>query len=150
MANTGGAWIRSDMKWHGDKVIAAVQKKEAALTAAGVLVQDAAHKLVKVKTGNLKGSITWALARQASPVSSPTKPEDGLRAHGGSPDYIYVGTNVKYARRIEYGFNGTDRLGRTYRQVAQPYLRPAYENQKNRIGRAIADILGPQIRGAGK
>ncbi len=143
-------WVRSDFKWHGDKVIAAVQKKEAALIAAGVLVQGAAHHLVKIKTGNLKGSITWALAREASPVSGPTKPEDGLKAHGGSPDYIYVGTNVKYARRIEYGFNGVDKLGRKYNQAAQPYLTPAYEKQKNRIGRAIADILGQQIKGAVK
>lgn len=141
------AWVRTEMKWHGDKVIAAVQKKEAALTRAGIAVQEGAHKLVKVDTGNLKGSINYALSNSASPVSSPADVSDGVRPHGNK-DWVHVGTNVKYARRIEYGFKGADRLGRVYNQAAQPYLRPAYENQKNRIARIMGDIIGPQIRGA--
>ena len=150
MANTGGGWVRADVKWHGDKVIAAVQKKEAALTRVGMAVQEAAHKHAtrSVDTGNLKGSITYALATSASTVSGPTKPEDGLKAHGNK-DWVHIGTNVKYARRIEYGFVGRDRLGRNYNQSAQPYLRPGYEQQKDRIARIIAGIMGPQIKGAG-
>ncbi len=142
-------WIRVDMKWHGDKVIAAVQKKEAALTRAGVAVQEAAKRLVKIDTGNLKGSINYALATSAAPTVSPAKQSDGLTAHGNK-DWVWVGTNVKYARRIEYGFKGKDKLGRYYNQPAQPYLTPGYDLQKNRIARIMGDILGPQIGGAVK
>ncbi len=141
-------WVRADLtKWHGDAVIAAVKKKEAALTRAGMAVQEAAHRLVKVDTGNLKGSINYALATSASPTGAPATQSDGLRAHGQN-DWVWVGTNVKYARRIEYGFKGRDSLGRNYNQAAQPYLRPAAENQKGRIARIIGDIMGPQIQGS--
>lgn len=49
-----------------------------------------------------------------------------------------VGTNVKYARRLELGFMGTDRAGRKVYQAPRPYLRRAMlENQD-----AIKAILG--------
>ena len=151
MLNVGGKWVNSQLKWHGDKVIQAVQKKELALTRAGIEVQEAAKKNAtrSVDTGNLRGSISYALWNKGGTVSSPAQPESGLKAHG-SKDYVYVGTNVKYARRLEYGFVGRDKLGRNYNQAAQPYLRPGYESQKSRIARIIADILGPQIKGATK
>jgi hypothetical protein len=142
-------WVRADLKWNGDKVIAAVQKKELALTAVGIAVQGAAKLNANFRnpTGNLRGSINYALSNSASPVESPAKPEGGLKAHGNK-DEVHIGTNVKYARRLEYGFVGKDKLGRNYNQPAQPYLSTGYEQQKNRIARIIADILGPQIKGA--
>ena len=36
-----------------------------------------------------------------------------------------VGTNVIYARRLELGFTGTDKLGRVIDQAPRPFLRPA-------------------------
>jgi len=45
---------------------------------------------------------------------------------------IEIGTDVEYARRIELGFVGPDRLGRRYHQAPQPYLRPALaESEKS-------------------
>lgn len=41
-----------------------------------------------------------------------------------------TGTDVEYAARIEFGFNGADSLGREYHQAAQPYMRPAYETMR--------------------
>jgi phage gpG-like protein len=146
-------WIRSDFKWNGDKVLAAIEKKDAALTRIGMVIQEAAKKLVKVDTGNLKGSINYALADEASPGGSKTSgemvEEAGLLTPHGVKDEVWIGTNVKYARRIEFGFRGIDKLGRKYNQAPQPYLTPAYEKQKDRITRIIKDILGPQIKGAG-
>lgn len=52
-----------------------------------------------------------------------------------------VGTNVEYARRIEFGFVGADRLGRNYNQAPRPYLTPAAENVRpvfmRRMGQAV-------------
>lgn len=48
-----------------------------------------------------------------------------------------VGTNVEYARRLELGFVGTDRLGRNINQAPRPYLRPAIVNNRAQILRLI-------------
>lgn len=67
-------------------------------------------------------------AKQAAPFLTGTlrrsihaEPDDG------SGLTWTVGTDVEYARRIEFGFVGQDRLGRNYNQAAQPYLTPAAE-----------------------
>lgn len=36
-----------------------------------------------------------------------------------------VGTNKAQARRLEFGFSGTDSLGRNYNQPPYPHVRPA-------------------------
>lgn len=41
----------------------------------------------------------------------------------GGTAYL-VGTNKAQARRLEYGFNGTDSIGRHYNQPPYPHLRP--------------------------
>lgn len=51
---------------------------------------------------------------------------------------VLVGTELPYARRIEYGFNGADKRGRVYHQAARPYLRPALDENRERIMSAIA------------
>lgn len=42
----------------------------------------------------------------------------------GGTGYI-VGTNKAQARRLEYGFSGTDSLGRNYNQPPYPHVRPS-------------------------
>lgn len=49
---------------------------------------------------------------------------------------LRVFTNVPYARRLEFGFVGTDRLGRNINQGARPYWRPVLT--RSRIGPRIA------------
>lgn len=46
---------------------------------------------------------------------------------------LRVGTNIKYARRLEWGFIGRDKLGRNVRQLPRPWLYPAYRRQKDKI-----------------
>lgn len=49
-----------------------------------------------------------------------------------------VGTNVEYARRLEYGFSGTDAAGRMVDQAPRPFLRPALAEGMPVIGRLLA------------
>ena len=56
-----------------------------------------------------------------------------------------VGTDVKYARRIEFGFVGEDILGRYYNQAAQPYLYPSFFSHENEIVKAIGKVLRKDI-----
>lgn len=46
---------------------------------------------------------------------------------GGSSTTSEVGTNAVQGRRLEFGFNGTDSLGRTYNQPPFPHARPAFD-----------------------
>jgi hypothetical protein len=55
------------------------------------------------------------------------EPTTGVVYDGGNP-YVLVGTDLPYARRLEYGFwDMVDRLGRRYFQRAQPHFRPALD-----------------------
>jgi phage gpG-like protein len=40
-----------------------------------------------------------------------------------------IGTNVKYAHRLEMGFVGQDSLGRNVHQGPRPFLRPALDKE---------------------
>jgi hypothetical protein len=65
-----------------------------------------------------------------------------------------VGTNVEYARRIELGFapglpfskGGIDSLGRQYNQVGKPYLSPAAQIEKPRIGKRLGKHTAAAIK----
>lgn len=106
---------------------------EDAVTAGALLVENAAKEnLVKNRsyiTGNLLRSIhTEATERSRS------------RA------IVVVGTDVEYARRVEYGFSGADSLGRRYNQPAKPYLRPALDTQKGAVTREVREALRDLLR----
>lgn len=74
-----------------------------ALMDGGMSIERSAKKLVPVKTGRLRGSI---------------------RTDKISNEEVHVGTDVEYSGHVEFG---------TIRQHAQPYLRPAYDELKNKI-----------------
>lgn len=86
-----------------------------------------------VKTGNLLNSIK---KRQAT-------------VHDTSAE-VEVGTNVPYAARLEFGFSGADSLGRIYNQAARPYMRPAVDEGKERISKAVSVTLKRNIEAVGK
>lgn len=96
----------------------------AALKAAALPVLNAAKEKAPYKTGNLRRSLH---------VGEP-------RVSGGEAS-ITVGTNVPYARRLEYGFVGTDKRGRRYNQPARPYLRPAFDENKDAAQAEAAAVI---------
>lgn len=54
-----------------------------------------------------------------------------------------IGPNTPYARRIEFGFNGADRLGRVFHQAGRPYLTPAAEAERPRFLDAMKRVANP-------
>lgn len=76
-------------------------------------IENSAINTAPLLTGNLRRSIHTEVVE-----SSATYAEAA------------TGTDVEYAARIEFGFNGADSLGREYHQAAQPYMRPAYETMR--------------------
>lgn len=96
----------------------------AAVESGALVVQNDAKARAPYKTGTLRKSIHTQMG--------------GGSATSAEAD---VGTDVPYARRIEYGFEGTDERGRSYHQAPRPYLRPALDENADRIQREIGDAL---------
>lgn len=90
---------------------------EQAMLKGGWMIANEASANVRrnksVITGNLMGSI---------------HPEIG-KVTSDSVD-VLIGTNLVYAKRVEYGFFGRDRIGRFFTQAPRAYLRPAFDTKK--------------------
>jgi HK97 gp10 family phage protein len=89
--------------------------------AAG-LFEAAAKANAPVFTGKLRDSI-----HAAATIDTPEKQERN------------VAPETPYARRIELGFIGPDSLGRMFHQPARPYMRPAFDTEREKAAAAIKD-----------
>jgi len=84
-----------------------------------------------VKTGRLRGSLTFALQDQQSKPQSPAGAGDVI----GRPsvnDEVWIGTNVEYGPYVEYG---------TRRSKAYPYLRPAFDMNRKNVAKILRDTI---------
>ena len=108
-----------------EKIATGLQKRErTAVNLAGNEYKSDVQRIIAYKTGTLRRSV------HVEPSSE-----------GGRPVSL-VGSNVPYARRIEYGFwDMQDSLGRHYFQRAQPAWRPAFDLNKSKYGRIMIDYL---------
>jgi len=52
-----------------------------------------------------------------------------------------VGTNLPYAKRLEYGFAKEDSLGRVYSQKAQPHFRPTLDENIEKYKETFREAL---------
>ena len=109
------------MEWYGDDVIKSVKHElPKAIREACKIVEDAAQNLSPVDTGALKGSITH-------------EPIDDHSAK--------VGPSIEYDIHVEMG---------TYKMAAQPYLRPAADNNRARVARELGVTIGQLVIAGGK
>lgn len=100
----------------------------ANLAAYGVRVHEAI-----VGTTRMYGQLlVTAVQRNASGRPGPRAITGDYRRswsmrleQDGASVVATAGTNRPQARRLEYGFTGTDSLGRHYRQPPYPHVRPA-------------------------
>jgi HK97 gp10 family phage protein len=104
------------------KRVAQEEALEQAAMAGGYVVERAAKINAPVDTGNLRNSIIAFVI-----VRSRTRVEVG------------VGTNVEYAEVVEVG---------SMHQQAQPYLRPAFDENEERIRAAVTRMLRKRIMDA--
>jgi HK97 gp10 family phage protein len=87
----------------------------AAAVQSAELVMDTAKAIVPVDTGRLRDSIDYQITEDALQITAIISP------------------HTEYANRIEFGFIGVDSLGRTYNQAAQPYMRPAWDENQGQV-----------------
>lgn len=123
------------------------QALETALVAGALNIQNYAKEHAAYKTGTLRRSIH--IGGHSGIVAGFGQgggySDIGGNEHGDTFARVWVGTNLVYARRIEYGFIGADKLGRVYNQRPRPYLRPAFDTQgpavERDFERAITQLL---------
>jgi HK97 gp10 family phage protein len=101
---------------------------QEAVKAGCLIIQLPAIRKAPYRSGTLRRSITIEVQTKDNIVIGK------------------IGTNVEYAPRLEFGFAGTDKLGRTYNQAAKPFLRPAFDNYKQAALNEISDILSGLIK----
>lgn len=117
---------------------AAQQGMKFGVSEAGQILEDEAKTLVPVKTGHLRDSIHQELIESTDvrQVIAVTPAYEEPNPYGFEP---------AYARRIEYGFVGTDSLGRHYNQAPQPYMRPAFDTKQDEARQAIKDSIYQEL-----
>jgi HK97 gp10 family phage protein len=130
------------MEWYGDDVIREVRKQvPVAIRKAAEIVQDAAIPLTPWDSGALAASITI----------------ESIDDHS-----LKVGPSIFYDIYVEYGTgeyaeNGKGRITPwTYKHpkygwvttrgmVAQPYLRPAADNNREKVAAELGVIIGHAV-----
>ncbi len=65
-----------------------------------------------------------------------------LARNVGTSAVADVGTSSPQARRLEYGFVGTDAIGRTYNQGPLPHVRPALDRITPGFELALGEAAG--------
>ena len=116
---------------------------ERALVAGALIIQNDAKRKAPYLTGNLRRSIHIGghddlnpdggniVDRSGMPVPNPIVSANSVS--------VFVGTDVNYAAAVEFG---------SKTQRAQPYLRPAMDENQAAVGKEIADALKDLIEAA--
>ena len=132
------------VKWFGVQVNEFIKKEVEVIVKSGCydIENDAKRNATKyVKTGRERASISvnWSgsgltFGKITKPVKETESSDGILEPKAKLGEFVgAVGTNVEYARRLELGFVGQDKLGRTINQKPRPHLLPAYEKHRLKI-----------------
>lgn len=93
------------------------RKKILALAQVGMLAEGYAKKDCPVDTGRLRNSITWATSAQYGQYSYKDNNGNQFSDASKKPDddtAVYIGTNVVYAARQEYGDSFNHTVGKAH------------------------------------
>lgn len=113
-----------------------------ALGEIGMQAEGYAKDLAPYDTGFLRNSITYAIGGEKPKISSykadkaDKNGEIKKGKYSGVADNekntVYIGTNVSYARRKEFGYK---------KETANPYLKPAIANHIQTYKNIVEDEL---------
>lgn len=119
---------------------AASAGNKAGVAAGAQLFESAAKQNAPVLTGRLRDGIHTEVL-----TDEPTLQQLMVTPVVEAADR--EGFDPPYARRIELGFVGVDSLGRHYNQAAEPYMRPAYDNEKDNALQAHEEQVRTALKG---
>lgn len=120
------------------------------LAAAGVKAGTAAYRITGRFGIVLQGRVKARAAGRPGPRMQTADYNRSISLRvgvDGQSVAASVGTNRPQGRRLEFGFVGTDSLGRSYDQPAYPHFGPAHDETAPEYAAAIAgiadDLTGP-------
>jgi len=110
-----------------------------------MLLPDFKGGNMPVDKGHLRGSAIAStdqmpVTRSAAegPVSDPTTQINLVISNAGAGGTVYIGITAAHARRQNYGFTGTDSLGRQYNQQGRHFVGLAAQNWQTIVSRNVA------------
>jgi len=120
----------------------------AGVISGSLLIRNRASSNAPFVTGTLRRSLHVGGSTGLSPGFNPSEGYTDIGGQIVTPDRVKVetGTNLIYAPRVEYGFSGKDKLGRVYNQPPNPYLRSAFDQEKDAAIREIDKTLDILIK----
>ena len=150
--------VKIDIKSALERLTESVVKDMAyaSLIAGGLLIQNAAKQKAPWRTGTLRRSIHIGGATHLAPDFAGGEEYDDIGETGDGWS-IKVGTNLVYARIQEYGgvihakdapylvFKTKDGSWHSVKSVtipARPYLRPAFDENREVVLREVAETFG--------
>jgi hypothetical protein len=116
--------------------IDAVLKDATQTVVAVAQVTKAKGGRMPVDTGNLRGSLQSSIAGGASGEGEASHVLVAASMKGG--DLATFTWTAEYARRINNGFTGPDKLGRTYSQVGAHFVEGAVDQWPAIVRASIA------------
>ena len=135
-----------NMEWYGDQVISSVRNaKRGGLEAASLIVEGSATLRAPVGKYGPGAKSGPAGTYRSGPMSGQRQVGGNLRSsithRVVSDEEAHIGTNVDYAPYVEQG---------TSKMAAQPFLRPALDENEGRINRMIGEVIGKAAEAGGR
>lgn len=78
-------------------------------------------KSIRVSNPNAEFGVPIQSGELRAAINKEVKTKGAFKVVGR----VWVSGNIPYAQRIEFGFIGTDSLGREFHQLPRPFMRPA-------------------------
>ncbi|MCY0922573.1 MULTISPECIES: HK97 gp10 family phage protein [unclassified Streptomyces] len=119
----------------------------AALDRGGVVLRSESETAMRVSAALLVAQIRQRASGRPGPrvITGRYRASWQSEVHAAGPVFVaQVGSTAPQARRLEYGFVGTDSLGRRYAQPPFPHVGPAMQQ----AGPIVARLLGAAVERA--
>lgn len=118
------------------------ERADAALRAIATDTVARVQELTPVDTGFLRSNWTAIKQGDEEPVAGRAPPPGVALADAHVGDVIVILNPTVYARRIEYGFVGEDKLGRHYNQTGRHMVGQTITEMPMIAERAVQRVLG--------
>lgn len=122
------------VEWHGKELMQALRDgANDAMFEAGEILLESARRRVPVVTGNLKNSGYVSTKNKSSYVKRRGWKRERKPLEDGS---VVIAFSAPHSHLVEFG---------TKRMAAKPYLRPALDELKDKIGKSITVSLSKSV-----
>jgi len=115
--------------------ITGISEVRKALVALEKEIKQRQKTAVKLAANEYKNDV-----QQDAPYKTGTY-RRSIHVEMQGDDTALVGTNLVYAKRLEYGFVGADSLGRVYNYSGKPHFRPNLDKNHDKYVRIYEEEL---------